>query len=184
MNTKYIITGNMASDTIPNPDALGNAWFVKGIEFKKGPRAVMDHLSNFNPKDSAVMDEQDKIEALSGLQVDSNAIIQLVDNKNDEVNYTATTNAKQLAVFSEIYYKDGWKAYVDEKETSIVKVNYVLRGLVVPAGDHKIRFEFKPNSITSSKQIAGIASILLQLALITFIVLYIKGLLSAQKNAQ
>jgi uncharacterized membrane protein YfhO len=100
------------------------------------------------------------------------------------VNYTATTNAKQLAVFSEIYYKDGWKAYVDEKETPIVKVNYVLRGLVVPAGDHKIRFEFKPNSITSSKQIAGIASILLWLALITFIVLYIKGLLSAQKNAQ
>jgi hypothetical protein len=78
MNTKYIITGNMASDTIPNPDALGNAWFVKGIEYKKGPRAVMDHLSFFNPKDTAVMDEQDKIEDLAVLQVDSNASIQLV----------------------------------------------------------------------------------------------------------
>ena len=184
LNTKYIISGNMATDTTPNTGALGNAWFVKGIEFKKGPRAVMDHLTFFNPKDTAVMDEQDKIEALSGLQVDSNATIQLIDNKNDEVTYTASTNAKQLAVFSEIYYKDGWKAYVDEKETPIVKVNYVLRGLVVPAGNHKIRFEFKPNSITSSKQIAGIASILLWLALFSCIILFIKGLSSAQKNAQ
>jgi hypothetical protein len=171
MNTKYIISGNMASDTIPNPDALGNAWFVKGIEFKKGPRAVMDHLTYFNPKDTAVMDEQDKIEALNGLQVDSNATIQLVDNKNDEVNYTAKTNAKQLAVFSEIYYKDGWKAYVDEKETPIVKVNYVLRGLVVPVGDHKIRFEFKPNSIYSTQKLAGGASILLWLGLIASVAL-------------
>jgi hypothetical protein len=171
MNTKYIISGNMASDTIPNPDALGNAWFVKGIEFKKGPRAVIDHLSNFNPKDTAVMDEQDKIEALNGLQVDSSATIQLVDNKNDEVNYAAKSNAKQLAVFSEIYYKDGWKAYVDEKETPIVKVNYVLRGLVVPAGDHKIRFEFKPDSIANTQKLAGVASILLWLGLIASIAL-------------
>ena len=184
MNTKYIISGNMASDTTPNTGALGNAWFVKGIEFKKGPRAVMDHLSYFNPKDTAVMDEQDKIDALAGLQVDSNATIQLIDNKNDEVNYTAKTNATQLAVFSEIYYKDGWKAYVDEKESPIVKVNYVLRGLVVPAGDHKIRFEFKPASVTRAKQIAGIASILLWLALAAFIAVTIQQFIKKQKSAQ
>ena len=184
MNTKYIITGNMASDTIPNPDALGNAWFVKGIEFKKGPREVMDHLSYFNPKDTAVMDEEDKIETLSGLQVDSNARIQLIDNKNDEVSYTASTTTKQLAIFSEIYYKDGWKAYVDEQETPIVKVNYVLRGLVVPAGDHKIRFEFKPASVTRAKQIAGIASILLWLALIVFIAVSVQQFIKKQKTAQ
>ena len=184
MNTKYIISGNMASDTTPNTGALGNAWFVKGIEFKKGPRAVMDHLSYFNPKDTAVMDEQDKIDALAGLQVDSNARIQLIDNKNDEVNYSAKTHAKQLAVFSEIYYKDGWKAYVDAKESPIVKVNYVLRGLVVPAGDHKIRFEFKPASVTSAKQIAGIASILLWLVLAAFIAVTIQQFIKKQKSAQ
>ena len=183
MNTKYIITGNMASDTVPNPDALGNAWFVKGIEYKKGPRAVMDHLSFFNPKDTAVIDEQDKIEGLSGLQVDSTASIQLVENKNDEITYKAKTNAKQLAVFSEIYYKDGWKAYINEQETPIVKVNYVLRGLVVPAGDHKIKFEFKPTSITSAKQIAGVASILLWLSLITMIVFAVKNLNKKENTA-
>jgi hypothetical protein len=182
MNTKYIITGNMASDTIPNPDALGNAWFVKGIEYKKGPRAVMDHLSFFNPKDTAVMDEQDKIEDLAVLQVDSNASIQLVENKNDEITYKAKTNAKQLAVFSEIYYKDGWKATIDDKEAPIVKVNYVLRGLVVPAGDHTIKFEFKPASITSARQIAGIASILLWLSLVTMIAFAVKNM-NKKENA-
>ena len=184
MNTKYIITGNMASDTIPNPDALGNAWFVKGIEFKKGPRAVMDHLSFFNPKDTAVMDEQDKIADLDGIQVDSNASIQLVQNKNDEITYKAKTNAKQLAVFSEIYYKDGWKAYIDDKETPIVKANYVLRGLVVPAGEHTIKFEFKPASITGARQIASFASILLWLSLVTMIVFGIKNLNKKENPAK
>jgi hypothetical protein len=184
MNTKYIITGNMASDTIPNPDALGNAWFVKGIEFKKGPRAVMDHLSFFNPKDTAVMDEQDKIADLDGLQVDSSASIQLVQNKNDEITYKAKTNAKQLAVFSEIYYKDGWKAYIDDKETPIVKANYVLRGLVVPAGEHTIKFEFKPASITGARQIAGVASILLWLSLATMIAFGIKNLNKKENTAK
>lgn len=184
MNTKYIITGNMASDTIPNPDALGNAWFVKGIQYKKGPRAVMDHLSFFNPKDTAVIDEQDKLDVLSGLQVDSNAKIQLIDNQNDLIFYTAKTNAKQLAVFSEIYYRDGWKAYIDDQESPILKVNYVLRGLVVPAGDHKIRFEFKPASVTRAKQIAGVASILLWIALIAFIAMTIQQFIKKQNSAQ
>ncbi len=184
MNTKYIITGNMASDTIPNPDALGNAWFVKGIQYKKGPRAVMDHLSFFNPKDTAVIDEQDKTEALSGLQLDSSAKIQLIDNQNDVLFYSAKTNAKQLAVFSEIYYHDGWKAYIDEQEAPILKVNYVLRGLVIPAGDHKVRFEFKPASVTRAKQIAGVASILLWIAFIAFIAMTIQQFIKKQNSAQ
>ncbi len=184
MNTKYIITGNMASDTIPNPDALGNAWFVKGIQYKKGPRAVMDHLSFFNPKDTAVIDEQDKVDVLSGLQVDSTAKIQLIDNQNDLIFYTAKTNAKQLAVFSEIYYRDGWKAYIDDQESPILKVNYVLRGLVIPAGDHKIRFEFKPASVTRAKQIAGVASILLWIALVAFIAMTIQQFIKKQNSAQ
>lgn len=183
MNTKYIITGNMASDTIANPDALGNAWFVKGIQYEKGPRAVMDRLSFFHPKDTAVIDEQDKIDAMSGLQVDTTAKIQLVDNQNDVILYTAKTNAKQLAVFSEVYYRDGWKAYIDEQATPIVKVNYVLRGLVVPAGNHKIRFEFKPASVTKAKQISGIASMLLWIALIAFIAIAIKQFMNKQKAA-
>ena len=85
----------------------------------------------------------------------------LVNNNNDEVNYTSKANKKQLAVFSEIYYKQGWKAYIDNQEAPIVKANYVLRALVVPAGNHSIRFEFKPIIVTTAQKAATGASLIL-----------------------
>ena len=171
LNTKYVITGNIANDTIPNKEALGNVWFVKGIQFEKGPAEVMKQLDSFNPKDTAVIEEKDKIESLNNLEYDENASIELVNNKNDEINYTSSSTKKQLAVFSEIYYNLGWKAYIDNVETPIVKTNYVLRGLVVPAGNHAIRFEFKPTTIKNSIVASTIASILLWLCIVTLIVM-------------
>jgi hypothetical protein len=161
LNTKYVISGNPASDTIPNKEALGNAWFVKGVQYQKDAASVMKALDTFNPKDIAIVEEKDKIADLSNIEVDTAARIQLVKNNNDDILYTANTSKKQLAVFSEIYYNLGWKAYIDNKETPIVKVNYVLRALVVPAGKHDIKFEFRPSSIDISKKASGIASILL-----------------------
>lgn len=161
LNTKYVISGNPATDTIPNRGALGNAWFVKGVQYQKDAASVMKALDTFNPKDTAIVEEKDKIADLSNLEVDTAASIQLVKNNNDDILYTANTSKKQLAVFSEIYYNLGWKAYIDNKETPIVKVNYVLRALVVPAGKHEIKFEFRPSSIDISKKASGIASILL-----------------------
>ena len=161
MNTKYIITGNMATDTVPNQEALGNAWFVKGIEVKKGPVEVMSALSFFNPKDTAIVEEKDKTSELDGIAFDSTASIQLVANRNDEISYSTTTNTKQLAVFSEVYYPFGWKAFIDNKEVPIMKVNYVLRALAIPPGKHAIRFELKPASIATAKLVSNTASILL-----------------------
>ena len=171
LNTKYVITGNLANDTIPNKDALGNVWFVKGIQVEKGPAEVMKSLDNFNPKDTAIIEQKDKIESLNNLAFDENASIALVNNKNDEINYTSNSTKKQLAVFSEIYYNLGWKAYIDNVETPIVKTNYVLRGLVVPAGNHAIRFEFKPITIKNSIVASSFASILLWLCIVTMIVM-------------
>jgi len=161
LNTKYVISGNPVTDTIPNKEALGNAWFVKGVQYQKDAASVMKALDTFNPKDIAIVEEKDKIADLSNIEVDTAARIQLVKNNNDDILYTANTSKKQLAVFSEIYYNLGWKAYIDNKETPIVKVNYVLRALVVPAGKHDIKFEFRPSSIDISKKASGIASILL-----------------------
>ena len=171
LNTKYVITGNIANDTIPNKDALGNVWFVKGIQFEKGPAEVMQRLDNFNPKDTAIIEQKDNIESLNNLESDENASITLVNNKNDEINYTSSSTKKQLAVFSEIYYNLGWKAYIDNVETPIVKANYVLRGLVVPAGNHAIRFEFKPITIKNSIIASTFASILLWICIATMIVI-------------
>ena len=166
MNTKYVITGNIATDTLSNPQALGNAWFVKGIEYKKGPAEVMSSLSSFNPKDTAIVEEKDKNSALTSISFDSTATIQLVNNKNDEVNYTSNSSQKQLAVFSEVYYKLGWKAYIDNVETPIYKANYVLRSIVVPAGKHDIRFEFKPTSVNAAQKASIFASALLWLVVL------------------
>jgi hypothetical protein len=163
LNTKYVISGNLENDTIPNKDALGNVWFVKGIQVEKGPAEVMKSLDNFNPKDTAIIEQKDKIESLNNLEFDENASIALVNNKNDEINYTSSSTKKQLAVFSEIYYNLGWKAYIDNVETPIVKANYVLRALVVPAGTHAIRFEFKPITIKNAIVASTFASILLWL---------------------
>ncbi len=151
MNTKYIITGDIASDTVVNPNACGNVWFVKGIVYKNGPAEVMNALSSFNPKDTAIIETKDKTANLANLAFDSESNIKLVNNDNDIVNYTSTSNKNQLAIFSEVYYNLGWKAYIDNKETQIIKANYVLRGLVVPAGKHEIRFEFKPSSIETAQ---------------------------------
>jgi hypothetical protein len=163
MNTKYVITGNITTDTIANPQALGNVWFIKGIEYKKGPSEVMSSLSFFNPRDTAIFEEKDKNAELSGIAFDSSATIQLINNKNDEINYISNSSQKQLAVFSEVYYKLGWKAYIDNVETSIYKTNYVLRSIVVPAGKHDIRFEFKPTSINAAQKASIFASTLLWL---------------------
>ena len=168
LNTKYVISGNIATDTIPNKEALGNVWFVKGVQYQKDAASVMKALDTFNPKDTAIIEEKDKLAELNNLEADSAASIQLVKNNNDDILYTANTSKKQLAVFSEIYYNLGWKAYIDNNEAPIVKVNYVLRGLVVPAGKHDIRFEFRPSSIDISKKASGVASILLW-ALLLFV---------------
>jgi hypothetical protein len=161
LNTKYLISGDPALDTVVNKAALGNVWFVKGIQYEKGPAEVMHRLDNFNPKDTAIIEQKDKIEDLNNIQVDDSAQIALVNNNNDEVNYKSSSTKKQLAVFSEIYYKQGWKAYIDNAEVTIVKANYVLRALVVPAGTHSIRFEFKPVIVNTAQKASSAASIIL-----------------------
>jgi hypothetical protein len=161
LNTKYVLSGDPALDTIPNNGALGNVWFVKGIQYEKGPAEVMKRLDNFNPKDTAIIEQKDKIEGLNDIQVDETARIALVNNNNDEINYKSISSKKQLAVFSEIYYKQGWKAYIDNVEAPIVKANYVLRALVVPAGSHSVRFEFKPVIVNTAQKASAAASIIL-----------------------
>jgi hypothetical protein len=155
----------------PNPDALGNCWFVKAVTFKKTPLEVMNTLTTFNTKDSAVVEDANKDLVKYDAINDSTAKISLVKNENDLVEYTSNSSTAKFAVFSEVYYNAGWKAFVDGKETTIVKTNYALRGLSVPAGQHKITFEFKPDSYYGSLKISVIASALIWLLLIGSVVL-------------
>lgn len=167
LNTKYII--DQQNNIIPNQDASGSAWFVKGVQWAKNPVEEMNALTTLNVKDSAVLNiaNQKNITGLN--EYDSVASIKLLSKTNDILTYEAKTKHPQLAIFSEIYYEKGWKAYIDNKEAPILKSNYLLRSLVIPEGTHTIKFEFKPASYYDNilfAQICEGVSILLILILL------------------
>lgn len=177
LNTKYLILPNQQSgqpELHQNPDNLGPVWFVKAVKFENGPAAIMKALTGFDPKDTVIADEKDRALIKVAPQADSTASIRLIKNDNDLITYQSNSNTNQFAVFSEIYYDKGWKAYIDDKETPIVKVNYVLRGLSIPAGSHQIRFEFKPASYYTGDKVVIASSVLIWLLLIGALVQLIR----------
>jgi hypothetical protein len=177
LNTKYIIQGD-ASGTptvYTNPDALGAAWFVKAIRFESTPAAVMNALSDFSPRDTAILFSSDQNNVSAQPATDSTASIRLIKNDNDVITYQAAAAANGFAVFSEIFYDKGWTAYIDGKEAPILRANYVLRGLNVPAGNHEIRFEFKPRSYYTGQPISNVAGILVFVLLLLAAWQFYKG---------
>jgi hypothetical protein len=159
LNTKYIIQPGSDSPIIRST-AAGPVWFVKIIKWVNGPRQEMDALTTFNPKDTAVIDESLKSSIDQNFHYDSSAKIEMVKNENDVVTYKSSSPKEQFAVFSEVYYKDGWNVYIDDKESKYTKVDYLLRGMNIPAGEHKIVFKFEPKSEALGKTLTSIASII------------------------
>ncbi len=170
LNTKYIITSSQQNGqklmAQPNPEALGACWFVKAIDFKKSPAEVMNALTNFNPKDTAIIEETLIANLAASSKKDSSSFIKMRYNDNDIIAYHSSSLNPEFAVFSEIYYDAGWVATIDGKESPIIRTNYVLRGLQIPAGKHEIIFEFKPSTITNSNKAAIGASAIIWLLLI------------------
>jgi hypothetical protein len=175
LNAKWIITGEGDKvQAIQNPEALGNAWFIKGINFVKGPVAEMKGLTGLNTKDSAVVDESFKPMITAFSLADSTATIKQTIYDNDAITYESNSTTNNVAVFSEIFYKD-WYAYIDGKKVNLIKANYVLRALVVPAGKHTIEFKFEPKIYLVSKLVSGVASWFLFAVLMLSIFLLIKS---------
>jgi hypothetical protein len=163
LNTKYFIVNN-PQDRQPiaqqNPEALGAAWLVKTIKYVNNADEEMKALDTFEPRDTAITEKSEQAKIPFAPQYDSAASIRLVKNLNDEIQYQFEAGSNQFAVFSEIYYPKGWKAFIDGKETPIVKVNYCLRGLAVPAGKHGIEFRFEPQSFILGDRISLITGII------------------------
>ncbi len=171
LNTKYLIQKDRAGVTQQyqlNDGALGSCWLVKQVVFVKDADAEMKAIDNFNPRDTAFVQESFKAAVPFTPQYDSTATVQLVKNDNDEISYSFNAASNQFAVFSEVYYNAGWKAFIDGKEAPIVKVNYVLRGLAVTAGKHSIEFKFDPPMLKKGKQVSLIA----HLAVVIFLLLF------------
>jgi hypothetical protein len=165
LNTKYIIRAKHGGgDTIiENKNNLGPVWFADKLIFQPTAMDVMNDLTYFDPKQQAILFTVDSAKVTppdTATTKKDTAMISLVQNENDEVSYLAQSNHRHFAVFSEVYYKRGWRAWVDDKEAPIIRTNYVLRGLSIPAGRHVIRFFFRPLSYYLGRQIQWMASII------------------------
>ncbi|MCG8581105.1 MAG: YfhO family protein [Bacteroidales bacterium] len=165
MNTKYIIF-NPGANPIFNPSYMGNAWFVKDVKEVANPDEEIAALGTTDLKTTAVVEKR-FIDKVQGYSVDSvMGHIQLSTYAPDQLIFEADVPQQQLAVFSDIYYDKGWKAYVDGEEADIIRANYVLRGVMVPAGRHDIEFRFEPKSFATGQLLATISSIIILLLII------------------
>jgi len=170
LNTKYIIQKDqygVTQTSRPNPGALGNVWFVKSLKVVPDAKAEMKALDNFNPKDTAIIQQAYK-NSLGNISTSYPAAgtIKLVKNDNNIATYRSSSTTNEFAVFSEIFYEAGWKAFIDGKEVPIAKVNYVLRGFPVPAGNHGIEFRFEPAGFIKGKSLTTIFSIVMVVLLL------------------
>lgn len=168
LNTKYIITQDTARNysMIHNETACGHAWFVKSVRFVANSDKEMQAISDFSPKDEAIVDKEYKsLIDTTKLGSDSAATIKLLHYSPDHLVYQSSSTATEAAVFSEIYYNKGWKMLIDGQEAPYFRADYVLRAAVIPAGNHKIDFIFHPASYYTGEKISLAGSILLVLAL-------------------
>ena len=159
LNTKYVVGGKLEEPQVQiNPEANGNAWLVSDIKFVNTPNEEIDEIGNINSKKTAVISVDDK-KYFEGktLAADSTAFIDLTKYQANELEFKTQSKTPQLAVFSEIYYPKGWKMFVDEKEVTYIKADYLLRAVYVPAGNHNIRMLFEPEVIAKGKTISMIA---------------------------
>ncbi|AEV99342.1 hypothetical protein A4D02_34065 [Niastella koreensis] len=172
LNTKYVIQQTQQGGAVaaPNPNALGNVWFVKNVKLVNGPIEEMKALNSFNPAETAVVDNKFNSQIAGWQPADSSsgATIKQTAFDFENVKYESNSNAPHLAVFSEIFYKD-WHAYIDGKEAPIAKADYVLRTLLIPAGKHAIEFRFEPKMYNTGSTITSIGGWIIMLLLLTFI---------------
>ena len=161
LNTKYIVT---RQGVYPNPDAMGNAWFVNEVQFVPTPDDESAALNTLDLHTTAVADEQFRDVLTCVSRPNEGDDIVLTEYKPNKLTYTSNCANDRIAIFSEIYYPEGWHLYVDGEEKPIGRANYVLRAAVIPAGEHTITMTFVPTALTLDKWSYACAIVLLLLA--------------------
>lgn len=164
LNTKYFIfeDGSQRETVQQNPNPNGNAWLVDKIKVVNNANEEILALDSLKTKSEAVIDKRFVSDGFkTNYPNDSTATIQLTSYSLNNLVYDFTSTTNQFAVFSEIYYKEGWNAYIDGNLTPHYRVNYVLRGLEIPKGTHKIEFKFEPTVIKKGSIITLISYVLL-----------------------
>lgn len=164
LNCKYIIYGEQPNQFIVNPAAPGPAWFVQELVSVGSANEELAKINMIDTRKTAVLDIS-KFKA-PAFQYDSMATLVNLEHKPNYLKYESQSQTSGLAVFSEIYYPEGWIATIDGKEMSILRVNYTLRALEIPAGKHTIEFSFKPRPYVVGDKITAACSWMLLLILL------------------
>lgn len=166
LNTKYIIAEDDKGNVFPyvNEDANGNAWFVSELEKVENANEEIKALDSLDSKQKAVTTSQ-LLESKSFV-VDSTAFIKLIDYKPNYLKYRSYNSNDGFAVFSEMYYENGWVSLIDGKQVPHYRVDYTLRGIEIPKGEHTIEFKFDPQVIKTGSHIALASSIVLVLLIL------------------
>lgn len=165
LNVKYVIQTDKEGKEIPtiNPDANGNAWFVSSVKLVNKPDDVMKALDHIDTKEVAVFNVREHEgkfrNARMKKQWDTTGTIKVVQYKPNYIKYQSNNGKDGLAVFSEIYYKNGWNAYIDGQLTDHFPVDYVLRAMEIPGGKHTIEFKFEPQVIKTGGTIVLASSV-------------------------
>jgi len=161
LNTKYFILVNEEGQTRaqPNPAALGSCWLVKEARVVENADQENEALKTFDPARTALVDQRFKGH-MKEFVFDSLAQIRLENYHPMKMSYRFSAGSDQLAVFSDVYYQPGWHSYVDGQPVPHFRVNYILRGMMIPAGEHSITFEFRPPSYFTGEKAGLAASIL------------------------
>lgn len=169
LNTRYIIY-NPDQPPIKNYAAFGNAWFVHQVNIVENADAEIMALDTINPLEVAVVDKRfaDEVKGFTPT-IDSTATIKLDSYSPDKLTYTSKTSSEQLAVFSEIYYQPGWKAYIDGKPAEHFRADWTLRAMLVPAGQHEIVFEFHPSGFYTASSISRFSGLFILLLFVAAI---------------
>jgi len=169
LNVKYVIQQTEEGQSYPavNPEANGNAWFVKRLKEVGSADEEILALKEFDEKNEAIVNTS-KFTNINRttFQTDSTTTITLTDYKPNHLAYRSKNPNAGVAIFSEMYYANGWNAYIDGKPTDHFKVNYVLRALKVPEGQHTIEFKFEPTIVEEGSKITLASSILLGLIIL------------------
>jgi len=182
LNAKYVIY-HPDQPPLQNPDAMGNAWFVSEYKFVENADQEIAALNTLDAQKTAIIDKRFENE-LSGLTIltDSTATIELVEYKPDMVKYKSKAASEQLAVLSEIYYANGWQAYLDGNKVPHFRADWTLRAMRVPVGEHEIVFKFEPQDYFLSRKITTFSSLVVVLLLILSLGFYIKKSLGDKKE--
>jgi len=163
LNTKYVVY-HPGQEPVKNIHNYGDAWFVNNFKVVLSAEEEISGLRNVDLQKTALIRQDRLDDSWKSYQNDrEGGNIELITYAPDRLTYKVTSPGKKVAVFSEIYYPAGWNAYIDGEKTEIKRVNYILRALMVPDGEHTVEFRFEPSSVRLANTLAIFGGILILL---------------------